>query len=262
MKRFKAVLLCLGLLCAASVARAQQSHLYAVIDYMHIPEGKSDQDYIAVEKLWQRIHQKAADAGISRAWYLERVENGGRNDFVTIRVYDSLNKIADPWPDSLTKGLFTAQEETQMNQTGNVRYLTHSELWEIEASVLKKLEGDPRGLAVINFMKPKPGKTDTYFDMEKNLFAKVHKARLDAGLMDGWYFLSRTFPHGYDAEYDFITVDLYPDKATWEKSWDGKLIEKSLSKEEIAKASNPEELRTIVRQEIWNPVLRAVPSTK
>jgi hypothetical protein len=53
-----------------------------------------------------------------------------------------------------------------------------------------------------------------------------------------------------------------PDKATWEESWDGKLIEKSLSKEEIAKAAKPEELRTIVRQEIWNPVLRAVPSTK
>ena len=260
MKRLQTVLLCLSLLCAASAARAQQDHLYAVIDYMHISDGKSAQDYVALEKLWQRIHQKAANAGISRAWYLDRVENGGRNDFVTIRVYDSLNKIADPWPDSLTKGLFTTQEEAQMNQTGQIRQLTHSELWEVEASALKKLEGDARGFAIINFMKPKPGKTGAYFDMEKNLFTKVHQARLDAGLLDGWYFLSRTFPHGSDAEYDFITVDLYPDKATSEKAWDGKIIEKSLSKEEIAKASNPEELRTIVRHEIWHPVLRAVPA--
>jgi len=34
----------------------------------------------------------------------------------------------------------------------------------------------------------------------RDLFSKIHKARVDAGLMDGWYFLSRIFPSGYDAE--------------------------------------------------------------
>ncbi len=262
MKRFSKVLLFLCILGAASVARAQQEHLYAVIDYMHIPDGKSEQDYIALEKLWKRLHQKAADAGICRAWYLNRVENGGRNDFVTIRVYDSLNKIADPWPESLTKGLFTSQEEAQMGQTEQVRNLTHSELWEVEASALSKLEGESQHYSSINFMKPTPGKTGDYYKMEKGLFSKIHKARVDAGQMDGWYFLSRMFPSGYDAEYDFITVDVYLDKAASQKQIDAKIFENALSKEELAKANTVQELRTVVRREIWHSVLRVVPSKK
>src|SRR5215475_11231113 len=130
MKRLSAVLLSFCLLASVNVVFAQQQHLYAAIDYMNVPDENSEQDYIALEKLWQRIHQKACDAGICRAWYLERVENGGRNHFVTIRVYDSLDKMAEPWPDSLTKGLFSSQEEAQINQTAQVRHLTHSELWE------------------------------------------------------------------------------------------------------------------------------------
>jgi hypothetical protein len=98
---------------------------------------------------------------------MDRVENGGRNDFVTIRVYDSLNKIVDPWPDSLTKGLFTSQEEAQMNQTAEVRQLTRSELWEVEASAVKSLEGQSQHYSSINFMKPKPGKAGDYYKMEK-----------------------------------------------------------------------------------------------
>ncbi|MGA2658472.1 MAG: hypothetical protein ABSH34_13285 [Verrucomicrobiota bacterium] len=262
MKRLSTVLLSLCLLGAATAARAQQPHLYAVIDYMHIPDDKSDQDYIALEKLWQRLHQKAVDAGICRGWHMDRVENGGRNDFVTIRVYDSLNKIVDPWPDSLTKGLFTSQEEAQMNQTAEVRQLTRSELWEVEASAVKSLEGQSQHYSSINFMKPKPGKAGDYYKMEKEIWSKLHKARVDAGLMDGWYFLSRMFPSGHDAEYDFITVDIYADKAASEKSFDSELAQKALSKEDFAKVNTTLDLRTVVRREIWHSLLQAVPSKK
>ena len=262
MKRLNTVLLFICLLTSATVLGAQQQRLYAVIDYMHIPDDKSEQDYIALEKLWSRIHQKACDTGICRGWYLERVENGGRNDFVTIRVYDSLNNIAEPWSDSLMKGLFSSQEETQLNQTTQVRQLVHSELWEIEASAMKAIEGDSKQYAVINFMKPKPGKGAEYYKTEKELFSKVHKGRVDAGSMNAWYFMSRMFPSGYDAEYDFITADIYPDKAASEKPLDEKTVQNALGKEDTAKAMGVLDLRTVVRREIWHSVLRVVPSHK
>jgi len=262
MKHFSAVLLFLCLLGAATAARAQQQHLYAAIDYMHIPDDKSDQDYVALEKLWQRLHQKAVDAGICRGWYMNRVENGGRNDFVTIRVYDSLNKIADPWPDSLTKGLFTSQEQAQMNKTAEVRQLIHSELWEVEASAVKNLEGQSHPYQEIDFMKPKPGKANDYYKLEKEIWSKLHKARVDAGLMGGWFFLSRMFPSGYDSDYDFITVNIFADKAASEKSLDPELAQKALSAEDLAKATTTLDLRSIVRREIWHSILQAVPGSK
>ena len=229
---------------------------------MHIPDDKSGQDYVALEKLWQRLHQKAVDAGICHAWVMNRVENGGRNDFVTVRLYDSLNNLAAPWPDSLIQGLFTSQEEAQMRKTGEVRQLTHSELWEVEASAAKNLEGQSNLYEVINFMKPKPGKVGDYYKMEKEIWSKLHKARVDAGLMDGWFFLSRMFPSGYDADYDYITVDIFADKAASEKGFDSELAQKALSAEDLAKVTNTLDLRSIVRREIWHSMLRAVPSKK
>src|ERR1039457_1975809 len=70
---------------------------------MHIPEGQSSDAYIATEKLWQRLHQRAVDAGICLSWTLYKVENGGRTDFATVRVYNSPDKMSNPWPDSVTK---------------------------------------------------------------------------------------------------------------------------------------------------------------
>src|SRR4051812_33786650 len=74
--------LLLSLLAAGTLSsRAQKSpQRYAVVEYMHLPEGGSEEAYLATEKLWQRLHQKAVDAGTYQAWYLEKVENGGRGD--------------------------------------------------------------------------------------------------------------------------------------------------------------------------------------
>jgi hypothetical protein len=260
MKRLNTVLLSLCLLAAPAVIHAQQHRVYAAVDYMNVPDEKSEQDYIALEKLWSRVHQKACDAGICLGWYLDRVENGGRNHFVTIRVYDSLDKMAEPWPDSLTKGLFSSQEEAQINQTAQVRHLTHRELWAIEASALKKMEGDPKHYALVNFMKPKPGKDAEYYKAEKELFSKIQKAYVDAGQMDGWFFMSRMFPSGYDAEFDYITADIFKDKAASEKSTDQKIAQNALTKEEFATAMKALEYRTVVRREVWQPILRVLPS--
>ena len=262
MRRLVTALLFACLLTSVTTLRAQQQRLYAVIDYMHIPDDKSAKDYIALEKLWSRIHQKACDAGICRGWYVDRVENGGRNDFVTIRVYDSLDKTTEPWPDSLTKGLFSSQEEAQLNQTTQIRQLTHSELWEIEASAIKDLQDDSSHYAVINFMKPKPGKDAEYYKTEKELICKVHKFRVDGGQMNAWYFLSRVYPSGYDAEYDFITADIYTDKAASEQPFDEKLVQKALGKDDSVKAMGVLDLRTVVRREVWHQVLRVLPSKK
>ena len=67
-------LLCAGIQSAQAQNAPQR---YAVVEYMHLPEGKSEEAYLATEKLWQRLHQKAVDAGTYQAWYLERLRTEG-----------------------------------------------------------------------------------------------------------------------------------------------------------------------------------------
>ena len=58
-------------------------------------------------------------------------------------------------------------------------------------------------------MKPMPGKGNEYYNLEKNTYTKVHQARIKAGEMKNWYFLSRVYPRGTDSDFDFVTVNIY-----------------------------------------------------
>jgi hypothetical protein len=254
-----AALLLLCTLSAASLSARAQNHRYAIVEYMHLPEGKSPDTYIATEKLWQRLHQRAVDAGICQAWYLERVENGGRGDFVTVRVYDSLDKLSNPWPDSIRKNLYNSEELVTMQKTEQTRELIHRELWEFEVSAAPTAGGDPSTYVYVQFMKPKEGKESESYDMEKKTYVKVHQERIKSGEMKNWHFMSRIFPCGTDSPFDFVTINVFPVK---NPGWNSKMVENALGKEETAKLADPTTIRTMVREELWRPVLRAVPAQK
>ncbi len=125
MKTFTRALAFTLILAATLTARAAD-RLYAVVSYMHIPDGSNQEDYLGLEKLWQRLHQKAVDSGFCRGWYLHRVENGGRNQFVTVEIYDSLDKVAARWPDSMRAGLYNSEEMAKIRRPGEFRDLTRS----------------------------------------------------------------------------------------------------------------------------------------
>jgi hypothetical protein len=260
MNRIASTLLLFLLLAGTLPARAQSPpRRYAVVEYMHLPEGKSEEAYLATEKLWQRLHQKAVDQGTYLAWYLEKVENGGRGDFATVTVYDSLDKMANPWPDSITQGLFNAEEMKTMQDTEKTRDLIHRELWAFESSADLAPGGDPSSYVWVQFMKPKDGKSSDYAKMEVDTYTKIHQARIKAGEMKNWHFMSRVFPSGVDSDFDFVTINVFSQK-DWK--WNAKLVESVLGAQEAAKLSDPTSIRTNVREELWRPLLRAVPAIK
>ena len=160
---FRTLLTALVLALSASRATAQQ-RLFAIVDYMHVPDSSSEKEYVALEKLWQQIHQRSVDAGNCLSWAVYRVENGGRNQFVTVQVYDSPAKFMDPWGEPLEKlfkNLYTDAERAIMDKTDAIRVLTRHELWEVEATAMAGGR-EPAGYNVVNFMKTTPGKVDAY----------------------------------------------------------------------------------------------------
>jgi hypothetical protein len=187
------------------------------------------------------------------------VENGGRGHFVKVRVYDSLDKMSNPWPQSLSKDLYNADEMKTMQDTEKTRDLIHRELWQFEASAIQSPGGDPSSYVWVKFMKPKDGKNREYHQMEKDTYTKIHQARIKAGEMKNWHFMSRLFPSGTDSQFDFVTVNVFAQK-DWK--WNSQIVESALGKEEAAKLPDPATIRTNVREELWRPLLRAVPAQK
>lgn len=249
----------IALLGFAALAANAQNRTFLVVDRMHIPEGQSAEAYIATEKLWQRLHQRAVDAGICLSWALYKVENGGRTHYATVRAYNSLDKMSNPWPDSIAKDLYSPEESKMMGQTGKTRDLIHAELLGMEAAATGDGRPDPSDSISVEYMKPKPGKGNEYYTMEKDTYSKIHQARVKAGEMKSWYFLSRRFPRGTDSEFDFITVNVYPKNGG---GWNSKIVETALGKDEAAKLGDPGNMRTMVRSELWHPLLNTTPAKK
>jgi hypothetical protein len=68
---------------------------------------------------------------------------------------------------------------------------------------------------VVQFMKVKPGMYDTYLEVEE-AWSKLHQKSVDNGYILQWSLNEKMFS-GSEDEYDFITVQVYKDWATYEK---------------------------------------------
>ena len=72
-------------------------------------------------------------------------------------------------------------------------------------------------ITVVSYMKVEPGQWDTYLEVEE-AWSKLHQKSIDNGYMLEWRLHEKMF-HGSDDEYDFITVNVYADWATYEKGF-------------------------------------------
>ena len=70
-------------------------------------------------------------------------------------------------------------------------------------------------ITVVQFMKVTPGQLDTYLEVEE-AWSKLHQKSVDNGYLLEWSLYEKMF-HGTEDEYDFITINVYPDWASYEK---------------------------------------------
>jgi hypothetical protein len=102
----------------------------------------------------------------------------------------------------------------------------------------------------LDYMKPLPGKSSEYVQMEIGSWKAVHQARVAAGNIVSWKLYSAHFPNGDSLEYQYITVTEYPSWAALENSYQGINLNTILGEgkgRELRTASAA--IRTIVRQD-------------
>ena len=108
-------------------------------------------------------------------------------------------------------------------------------------------------MAVVSYMKVDPGNTEKYLEVEKK-WKKIHKARIDAGLLEGWEFAQIMFT-GTNSPYHYVTVNFYKDMAQYESSPPDGLIEKALPGEDVDKfLAETDASRVLTRNEVFNMV--------
>ena len=239
---------------------------YAIVDHMQLIEGVSDEEYIAFEKLHQRLHQNRVDGGAMRAWHMGKVENHNHAQFATMRLFDSLSQYEQRLPRSAWKVDFTPEEREKMWSHRKVRRMLTSELWRIHSTALRRekpavSDGNNAPYVRIDYIKAAPEKRWDYFRREEKLFQRIHQARIDAGEMTAWMFFSREFPGGDDNEWDYATINVYPtaEAARTRSSVSRRDV---LTDEEMESFPDVGSLRKIVRYEVWHPQLRTKPADR
>jgi hypothetical protein len=106
-------------------------------------------------------------------------------------------------------------------------------------------------ISVAQYMKVKPGQYTTYLEVEE-AWSKLHQKSVDNGYILAWNLFEKMFS-GSEDEYDFITVNVYPDWASYEKGYPDGYYDQ-LGEDIMTKTG---ESRSLVRTEVYSMVVGA-----
>lgn len=107
---------------------------------------------------------------------------------------------------------------------------------------------------MIDYMKVKDGQFADYEALEA-IWKKIHKARIEADMSEGWYFFRVVAPSGANMEYDYVTINRFVGEEQLAKVYETAFIpdgiEKLLTEKEMAMAQKTGQYRDIVKSEVW-----------
>lgn len=111
------------------------------------------------------------------------------------------------------------------------------------------------------YIKVKPGMYSDYLKMEK-AYKKLHLAKKAEGTLDDWSLMEVISPSGSSNEYDFVARNQLRGEAQLAQYYEGEYMPKNwmslLTPEEVGLVMRTEEIRTIVKSEVWSGVDRVL----
>jgi hypothetical protein len=235
---------------------------YVVADYRNIAQEHIE-DYLKAEKFWKAIHQERIKDGRMTAWLLLKVVNEEQKDipynYITLNVYPDMEKVSNGGP---TNEDFTNAHSDQYSEqdiqamgalTRKVNNIIRSDLLKSISSIysLNKYR-------IANFMKTAPEQRDAFVESRQEFTRPIFSRMIhdiDAP-MSGWILNELVTPDGTEKEYDFVSFDLFKDKADIGRSNPNKnytkLAHPNLSNEEAqATFKKNRGMRKMVRREVW-----------
>ena len=238
------------------------SPIYVAVEYTKVAKDKTS-DYLEVEKIWKKIHQKRVERGLIRSWYLYKVQNAVQDardyQYVTVQVFDSFAKLENPYPDDVFTDVYPGPELSgYMKRTGESRDLIRSEIYHLESAAMDVAKRSEHPTIAVNYMQAAPGKDEDYSRTEREIFQKLHQERIKRDILGAWFFLSRTFPGGSEVPYSYMTLDVFPsaEKAKEDKYPDD-LLKAVFPDKDLSKvAGDVDAIRRIVRRDIWQSLDR------
>lgn len=199
-----------------SAQNNEQPTTYHSLDYIKVNPGMYN-DYLKLEKAWNKIHSANIKAGKYNQWVMDEVlYPRGANaeyDFVTrqsLRGKKQLTAFMEGafFPEDW-QSLLNHEEMALVQRTGEIRTIVKSEIWSTIDGISAKDFTEAK-IHVFNFFDRPKGKTRAdHVKVEQAVWKPVHQERINAGTMKGWFLVGLVFPYGANMDYQDATVDVY-----------------------------------------------------
>jgi hypothetical protein len=244
----------------------QEPSYYVVVDYKNIVQDHVE-DYLKVEKFWKPVHQERINDGRMMAWLLLKVANEKQKDipynYITLNVYPDMDKVSnggatkEDWINAHGAQKYEEEGQEMGALTRKVNNIIRRHLCENVDSSLYSLTKYRRA----NFMKTAPSRRDAFVESRQGFIKPIFSRMIHDinAPMSGWILDELVTPNGTENEYDFISYDLFKDKADIGRANPNKnytkLAHPNLSNEEAqAVYKKNVEMRKMVKREIWEVI--------
>lgn len=248
------VVFALFLLPLSSFAQqAAPQKVIVVLNYMKAAPGMAGAYVQAEQETFMPIHQEQVNNGTMISWALYSVAvpgAGSDHDYVTADVYPGYAAMEAAGADQ--EAIFARAHPGQnfaevVNPALAHRQMLRREIWE-----LAHMAGEPGAARylLVDYMKTRTGQDP--LTMEREVWAPLHEARIQEGIIKHWSTYRLAVPGGSGNAYDYGTVNYFDSMAYFDDPYPTALLERAL------KGADPEALmekteaaRDFVKQELW-----------
>ena len=212
------VIIAIALIGNWSIAQDQEP-LYLVFEFMKV-DNEQEAAYAETENFWEKIHEQRVNNGDCIGWDLWSLQPSGEDQnfqYMTVSLYNDPVKMMDDsgysaaW-NAAYPDLSDEESAAKMEHTAKSRDLVvRVYLQMIDDANAMDFEMPLGTLAVMNFMKAKPGKVGAYEKMESEIFKPMHQQEIEAGGRGSWGLLRNMLYFSSDIYATHIAVDMYND---------------------------------------------------
>ena len=198
-----------------AIAQEEQQPLYLLFEFMEV-DNDQESAYMETENFWEKVHQARVDNGDCIGWDLWALTNGEEqgSQYLTVQLYNDPVKMMDgtgyseAWS-AAYPNLSDQESAAKMEHTAKSRDLAYRVFLRQIDVVGDDFEMPLGTLALINFMKAKPGKAGDYVKAEREVFKPMHQADIERGGRAMWGLMWNMTGYGTDEYASHITVDMF-----------------------------------------------------
>lgn len=211
------LIFCLFSYIVPLAAQSEEPRSISRVDYMKVAPNHID-DYLAVEKVWKKIHQKNIDDCKYQYWEVQEVISPAGDQYS----YNYITRISFVNPEQYSafleggvtpKGvdrLLTKDEMKVYNKTVDARTLVKTEVWQLMDERLEEEDDqDPSMYSKFNFFIINEGYTADNFVEVQSIWSPIHEARIADDKLEAWSVMRKLMPSGTHFDERYATIDRY-----------------------------------------------------